>query len=494
MDPQLLAKPTLLVTLGALVILRKSIEGLKSREEKLLNEPAAALARSLFQLTAPSVLAIRLRRRQLNAVCILVLGLCLSSVVLHLTASSTFAGLSALICWGSIGFLAHKQHVLEAIDEGIAPRPSPKTSGASTESRQQLPVTMLTGFLGAGKTTLLRRILSESHGQRLLVIENELGAEGIDDELVADHVRGGDDTDVILLRNGCLCCTIRNDLRQTLLKILPRVTELDGVLIETTGVAKPAPVLQTLLLEPKLRAALRLDAVVTVVDCAHARRQLDAAVSSIAADGQGLSSSHAAVWGEQVAYADRVILNKMDLASAEEAEYVRAAVRAINPGAGCLECERCQVPLGDVLHLHSFDVAEALEYHPLFDLEPVCSVASVGGGVGKGGGPEFFGSRPRESLRTACLRVNGDLDEAKFNSWIGRLLSTHGEDLLRMKGVLAVAGRARRLIFQAVHMQFEGDLGSEFTEGETRQCKMVVIGRKLPADLQLQFEGCRAVA
>ena len=478
----------LVVCVGAVAVLRLPRDRLKARENTLDITPAAALAYKLWRLTPQELIRIRRLRRIVNGARTAFIGgclgggtLCASARVLGPSRALVASALVSLSTWVAMGLAIRRRWQREALDEGIAPRPKPRArtsapaandAGAKappTAAAAPLPVTVLTGFLGAGKTTLLRRILSEEHGRRVLVIENELGEEGIDHELI---VRGGDDDNILLLRNGCVCCAIRDDLRSTLLAAVERRHVLDAVIIETTGIARPAPVLQTLLCEPKLRGVLRLDAVLTVVDCKHAWRHLGGehapnahhgahagtqtasrAAAGSKKDGgdttRGVGSSHERAWAEQVAYADRILLNKTDLVDHESVRRLAAAVAEINPGAPRIECERADVPMHEVLGLHSFDTSEALERHPMLcrRLEED-EAGPAEGGVAFGGAT--FAARIRgavpiggggELLRTSCLRLSAPLDEVKFNRWVGELLQEKGEDLLRMKGVLAVEGR-----------------------------------------------------
>jgi G3E family GTPase len=280
-----------------------------------------------------------------------------------------------------------------------------------------------------------------------------------------------------------------------------RYTEVDAVVIETTGIARPAPVIQTILCEPQLRDALRLDAIIAVVDCKHALSQLSRADKAVRhtsmptskrtahagasafvgisrdSERSGIGSSHSISWAEQIGYADRILLNKTDLVPRATIDAVGAAVATINPWAPRMECKHADVPIDQLLGIHSFDTTEALERHPMLAREPQQTV-----------------SQPTaDHISTISLRLKGSLDEGAFNTWIGELLQRHGEDLLRMKGVLSVTTRVRRLVFHTVHMQFEGALGSEWLPHEPRHSRIVIIGHNISAlKLQAGFERCSA--
>ena len=350
-------------------------------------------------------------------------------------------------------------------------------------------MTIVAGFLGAGKSTLVSRLLRESHGRKLLVIENEVGEVGIDHELLVGREELGAE-EIILLRNGCLCCTIRDDLRAALRSILPKARDLDGVVIETTGVARPAPIVQTFLHDPTLRATMRVDAVVTVVDAYHeAKRSATAAALDDGATGGGSASGAAAEMDrtrhEQVAFADVVLLNKRELVSASEMDRVRAAVGATNGLASVIECSRAEVPLASVLDVRAFDVRTAIERHPAL-ATPANAVADADG---HGLGGLFL--PPSQRLDTLCVESDADVDFTKLNDWIGDLLKARGEQILRMKGIVAVAGRRERFVFHAVHMIFEGAEGAPWAEGERRTTRIVMIGIGLPRrELRRGLAGC----
>jgi G3E family GTPase len=314
-----------------------------------------------------------------------------------------------------------------------------------------IPVTVLTGYLGAGKTTLLNRVLTENHGKRYAVIVNEFGEVGIDNELVAHS-----DEEIFEMNNGCICCTVRGDLIRMVGGIIRRKGRLDGVLIETTGLADPAPVIQTFFLDQETKERTSLDSVVTVVDARHFQDQL----------GRSKEAR------EQVVFADAVILNKTDLV--DEAGLARAmdAVRALNPRAEVLPAARCGVPLDKVLDRRSFDLMR------LLDIEP---------DLLEGGGHEHN----LDEVQSVALTSDDPVDFEKFKAWIGRYLNAHGQHVFRCKGILSLPGESQRLVFQGVHMLVEMGFGQPWKDGEKRSSKAVFIGRDLDRlALQIDFRAC----
>lgn len=311
-------------------------------------------------------------------------------------------------------------------------------------------VTVLTGFLGAGKTTLLNRLLHSDHGRRLAVIVNEFGEAGIDGELLAS---GGEE--LIELANGCVCCTVRGDLLRTLHGLRGRRGAIDGVIIETTGLADPGPVAQTFLFDEALRADFALDGIVTVVDALHVRDQLRDRPEA----------------AEQVAFADLIVLSKADLANPWDLPAIRGALAQVNPSARIVTAERGEIGPETVLDLGGFDLARiASQIH-----DHDCTDHVHGSDIG-----------------TVTLTADVPLDQERVTDWLSGHLAVHGRDVLRVKGILEVAGDARRLVLQGVHMILEGDHLSPWPPGP-RQSRLVLIGRGLdrPA-LQAAFEACIA--
>ncbi|WP_116051226.1 CobW family GTP-binding protein [Amycolatopsis palatopharyngis] len=323
-------------------------------------------------------------------------------------------------------------------------------------SDSRVPVTVLTGFLGSGKTTLLNRILTEKHGMRIAVIENEFGEVGIDDGLVLEA-----EEEVFEMNNGCICCTVRGDLIRILGALLKRKDPFDAIVIETTGLADPAPVAQTFFVDDTLRSQLRLDAIVTVVDAKHITQHLD--------DDKPEGTENEAV--EQLAFADRVILNKTDLVDETEIDAVRRRIHGINAGVRILPAQHANADLTEVLGVHAFDLDKILADEPefLYDTEHQhdLTVTSVG------------------------IEAEGVVNVEKLNEWLGALLGERGTDLFRSKGILNLAGTDQRYVFQGVHMLHDGELGIPWREGESRRNRMVFIGRNLDRDqLEREFRGC----
>ncbi|MGX1855510.1 GTP-binding protein [Streptomyces sp. NBC_01456] len=330
-----------------------------------------------------------------------------------------------------------------------------------TEPRdERVPVTVLTGFLGSGKTTLLNRILTEQHGLRIAVIENEFGEVGIDDALVLDA-----EEEIFEMNNGCICCTVRGDLIRILGALMRRREKFDHILIETTGLADPAPVAQTFFMDDEIAAQLRLDAIVTLVDAAHVLQHLDEVKP------EGVENEAV----EQIAFADRIVLNKTDLADGQTVAEVIARVRAINSGVRIIPAQHAELDLQQVLDVGAFDLERVLADDPSFLTETEhqhdTTVTSVG------------------------IDLPGELNEDRLNRWLGNLLRTKGVDLFRSKGILALAGAPKQYVFQGVHMLLDGEFGRDWRDGEDRRNRLVFIGRNLDrAALERGFTDCLATA
>ncbi|MEE3623943.1 GTP-binding protein [Nitrospirillum sp. BR 11752] len=313
-----------------------------------------------------------------------------------------------------------------------------------------IPVTVLTGYLGAGKTTLLNRILSENHGRKYAVIVNEFGEIGIDNDLVVDA-----DEEVFEMNNGCICCTVRGDLIRIIEGLMKRKGGFDAIIIETTGLADPAPVAQTFFVDEEVRARVNLDAIVTVVDCRHVLARL--------------ADSHEAE--EQIAFADVILLNKTDLVTGEQLQEVRRRIQAINSQARLHETLNCVVPLPEVLERGAFDLDRILKIEPNFlsedDHEHDDSVASV------------------------SLTSDVPLRPERFIPWLQQLTMERGQDILRLKGILAFPAEEQRYVVQGVHMLIQGTYQRDWKPDEPRTSRLVFIGRNLDAAaLRQGFEAC----
>ena len=317
----------------------------------------------------------------------------------------------------------------------------------------QTPVTVLTGYLGSGKTTLLNRILTESHRKRYAVIVNEFGEIGIDNDLIVNA-----DEEIFEMNNGCICCTVRGDLIRILGGLMRRKGNLDGILVETTGLADPAPVAQTFFVDEDVRRRTRLDAIVTVVDAKHLLTEIDRA--------------HEAQ--EQLAFADVVLLNKTDLVSSDELAAVETRIRQINPYAGVHRTERCDIDLGTVLGRDAFSLERILAIEPAF-LDEI---------------PDH---EHDEHIASLSLTTDGPMDPESFIPWIQDVTQRFGTDILRMKGIIAMKDDDQRFVIQGVHMLIEGASQQWWRAGETRTSRLVFIGRNLPKELLRQgFDACRA--
>jgi len=317
----------------------------------------------------------------------------------------------------------------------------------------KIPVTVLTGYLGAGKTTLLNRILSEPHGQKFAVVVNEFGEVGIDNELVV-----GADEEVFEMNNGCICCTVRGDLIRIIDGLMKRKGQFDAIIVETTGLADPAPVAQTFFMDEDVSEKTRLDAVVTVADAKWLTERLKDAPEA----------------KNQIAFADVIILNKTDLVTPEELDAVEARIRAINPYAKIHRTQRAAVEIGDVLGRNAFDLDRVLEIEPAF-LE------------------EGHHHHHDEEMQSLSITIPGDVDPNKFMPWINEVVQRDGPDILRSKGILAFKGEGKRFVFQGVHMILDGNLTQDWKPGEKRTSKIVFIGRNLDRDgLRRGFLACAA--
>ena len=349
---------------------------------------------------------------------------------------------------------------------------------------EKVPVTVLTGYLGAGKTTLLNRILSEPHGKKYAVIVNEFGEIGIDNDLVV-----GADEEVFEMNNGCICCTVRGDLVRILDGLMRRKGKFDAVIVETTGLADPAPVAQTFFVDENVGRKTRLDAVVTVADAKWLSERLKDAPEA----------------KNQIAFADVILVNKTDLVSADELRDVEGRIRAINPYAKLHRTERAQIPLAEVLDRNAFDLDRIL------DIEPEFLQAEEDHDHHHAHGHDHHHDHDHghdhhhehshkgikhyhdEDMQSVSLKTDKPLDADKFFPWVQNLVQTEGPSILRSKGILSFKDDDDRFVFQGVHMILDGDHQRPWAKGEKRDSRIVFIGRNLPEDkIRQGFESCVA--
>jgi G3E family GTPase len=336
----------------------------------------------------------------------------------------------------------------------------------------KVPVTVLTGYLGAGKTTLLNRILSEPHGRKYAVIVNEFGEIGIDNDLIV-----GADEEVFEMNNGCVCCTVRGDLVRIIDGLMRRKGKFDAIIVETTGLADPAPVAQTFFMDDNVGRKAKLDAVVTVADAKWLKDRLKDAPEA----------------KNQIAFADVILLNKTDLVAPDELGEVEARIRGINPYAKLHKTERCKIPLPEVLGRNAFDLDRILEIEPEFlgdhhhhdhDHDHDHPHHHHDGGL------KHYHD---EEMQSVSLKSDKPLDPDKFFPWIQALVQVDGPNILRCKGILSFKDDDERFVFQGVHMILDGDHQRPWQQDEKRESRIVFIGRTLPQDkIREGFAGCVA--
>ncbi|MEM9217131.1 MAG: GTP-binding protein [Cyanobacteria bacterium P01_F01_bin.150] len=326
--------------------------------------------------------------------------------------------------------------------------------------QSSVPVTVLTGYLGAGKTTLLNRILTHEHGKKVAVIVNEFGEIGIDNKLVVDA-----DEEILEMNNGCVCCTtVRGDLIRIIGKLMHRRRKLDHLVIETTGLAAPSPIIQTFFVDDQVQSRTQLDAVITVVDAKHISQHWSA--DEIL---------------EQIAFANVILLNKIDLVSKANLKDLEQRIRGMNALAKIYPTHNAEVDMDVLLGIKAFELENVLAVNPDF-LEQATS-------------HDHHASSPNhkhdDSVGSMAVVESGAVNGNKLNMWLDQLLNEHGPDIFRMKGILNIAGEDYRFVFQGVHMLFDGQQDRPWKPNERRVNEIVFIGRNL-ASMQLaeKFREC----
>ena len=343
--------------------------------------------------------------------------------------------------------------------------------------QDKIPVTVLTGYLGAGKTTLLNRILSEPHGRKFAVIVNEFGEIGIDNELIVNA-----DEEVFEMNNGCICCTVRGDLVRIIDGLMRRKGKFDAIIVETTGLADPAPVAQTFFMDEQVGAKTKLDAVVTVADAMWLKDRLKDAPEA----------------KNQIAFADVILINKTDLVNPEDLRELEARVRGLNPYATLHRTERAQIALDAVLGRNAFDLDRILDIEPKFleadahDHDPDHHHDHGDGHRHHhhGGGLKHYHD---EEMQSVALKTDKPLNPDKFFPWIQDLVAIEGPNILRCKGILSFKDDPQRFVFQGVHMILDGDHQRAWGADEKRDSRIIFIGRNLSEDrIREGFEACVA--
>ena len=369
-----------------------------------------------------------------------------------------------------------------------------------------IPATILTGFLGSGKTTLLKRILSEAHGQKIAIIENEFGEENIDSDILVSDTK----EQIIQMSNGCVCCTIREDLRTTLTDLAEKKRkgelDFDRIVIETTGLADPGPVAQTFFMDDVIAESYLLDSILTLVDAVHAAEQLNTRQEA----------------RRQVGFADQLFISKSELVSAANLDALQHRLKHMNPRAPQRTVHFGDIKISEVFDLHGFNLNAKLDLdpdflkveehhghahahgddcdHPSHNHAPKHGEAGhvhdehCGHDHGPGGSEQHLHHHHvDDDVKSFVFRANKALDPAKLEDFLGAIVNIYGPKMLRYKGVLNMKGTDRKVIFQGVHQLMGSDLGPAWAAGEVRNSKMVFIGIDLPKDILLQgLENCYA--
>ncbi|KAL5728480.1 hypothetical protein ACHQM5_001556 [Ranunculus cassubicifolius] len=379
-------------------------------------------------------------------------------------------------CLGILQSFVSKSSKISS-SRGMVTSSKPLFDKAAEPVSARVPATVITGFLGSGKTTLLNHILTSEHGKRIAVIENEYGEVDIDGSLVASHSSVADD--IVMVNNGCLCCTVRGDLVKMLLKLArEKKDRFDHIVIETTGLAKPSPVIETFYSDELVAKYVKLDGVVTLVDCKHAMQHLNEVKARFVVNE--------AV--EQVAYADRIILNKLDLVSESELDALRKKITDINGLALIKETKFGSVDMDFVLGIGGYDL-DRIESEVGIDLNETADHQHS-----TGHDHQHKHNHSHDSaVSSVSIVCEGALDLGEVDDWLDRMIEEKGEDLYRMKGILNVDGSEERYVFQGVHSMLDGSPGKKWASDEKRVNKLVFIGRNLDETrLKKGFKGCLA--
>ena len=544
---------TFLVAIFGVLLSGTTVLAIHNSTSNLQRKRVDALTKGLWKFVPESEMTESLVRRRWQWRVLLMAGVMLAATVVAMTVMSL--GHQTSLCIGSVVFLVWLAGILVfwyswvispkskverskatgKAEEGISPALKGWQRKVKNEVDHRLPVTIITGFLGSGKTTLVKRILHNTQGMKVLVIENEIGTEGIDHALL---MQSTSKEEIVLMSNGCICCTVRQDLLKMFHRLFENETfsQLDWVVIETTGLADPAPLIQSLYIDDKCNTRMRLDGVVTVVDSLHflsravndvagsstkdnnTRLSLTASPKTVGAHG-GLPEAHL-----QVAFADRILLNKADLVSSGEGggggvtlNAVAEKVRIINNHATVFVCEQSNVPIDEVLNIRAFDASrnEQLlrdlrqqsgykglgeEDRPILiqrdvtgKIVPKSVKFNYGANKREGGSSQTDSCAPEGGVCTLSLTSDDPLDLNQFNEWISSVLRDHGESLYRLKGILSMRGYDEQFVAQGVHMIFDGELGQPWAEGTKRTSTLVLIGTSLPVSrLKNGWDACRS--